>query len=464
MAAAGELARKGYEVTLFEAGELGGKAGSKVSAAVTLDTGPTLLTMPDVVRSAFARLDALDLLPAFLEVDPQCEYSFASGARLTAHRDVERTAASAAALGPTEAAGVRSFYQEAAALHRFAGEPYLESPFEGLGSFLGRAVRQGPAAIVRGLAMGTLHELAARHFKTPELRQFVGRFATYAGASPYEASAAFALIAHVERAFGTHHVHGGIGALARALGRALTRLGVRFALGARASWSRHGSRYRVGSADDQRDFDAVVVNADPLESLGRGREPLSMSGYVLLLEAARRLRLPHHSVLFGADDAEEFSALFSGRLPLDPTVYVCHPAATDPSMASASRSGLYLMVNAPALPRAGAPDWGEQAKRLRDFVLARLEARCPQARGASFTVLAERTPTDFARLGAPGGSLYGFLPHGRLGPFRRPRLRGRTKGLFYAGGGTHPGGGVPLVLLSGRFAAAMADDSLRGQP
>ncbi len=464
MVAAGELARKGHAVTVFEAGELGGKAGSMVSDTVTLDTGPTLLTMPDVVRSAFARLDALDLLPAFYEVDAQCEYSFASGARFTAYRDLEKTAASAAALGESEALGARTFYKEAAALFQFAGEPYLQSPFEGLGSFLARSIRQGPTAFVRGLALGTLHQLAARHFKTPELRQFVGRFASYAGASPYQASAAFALIAHVERAFGTHHVQGGIGALAKALAQALPRLGVQLVLGARAHWSPQGSRYRVGVSGDERDFDAVVVNADPLESLGRSHEPLSMSGYVLLLEANRRLSLPHHTILFGADDAEEFSALFSGRLPKDPTVYVCHPAATDPTMASEGRSGLYLMVNAPALPRGETVDWTPPAARLRDFVLKRLLERCPQVRGAHLTVLEQRTPADFARRGAPGGSIYGFLPHGRLGPFRRPRLRGRTRRLFYAGGGTHPGGGVPLVLLSGHFAAAMADDALRGEP
>ncbi len=461
MVAAGELAAKGHDVTLFEAGELGGKAGLKVSGSVTLDTGPTLLTMPSVVRTAFERLGALDLLPAFYEVDPQCEYSFASGAHLTAHRDVRKTAAAASALGPAEESGVHTFYQEAAALYRFAGKHYLETPFEGPGSFLARAVRQGPSAILRGLSMGTLHQLAMQHFKTPEMQQFVGRFATYAGASPYNASAAFALIPHLEQVLGTHHVRGGIGELAKALRVALTRLGVRFMLGARASWTRVGSRYRVGARGDERDFDAVVVNADPLASLSRSREPLAMSAYVLLVETDRRLKLPHHSVLFGDNDAQEFQALFSGRLPSDPTVYVCHPAATDPSMASDGESGLYFMVNVPAL--AGPADWEVEAKRLRQFVIDRLEERFPQVRGTHYTILGERSPVDFARDGAPRGSLYGFLPHGRLGPFRRPRQRGKTPGLFYAGGGTHPGGGVPLVLLSGRFAAAMADDALRCQ-
>lgn len=465
MAAAGELARTGYDVTLFEAGRLGGKAGSLSVGGVTLDTGPTLLTMPDVVRSAFARLDATSLLPRIIEVDPQCEYSFASGARFTAHRDVERTASAVSGLGASEASGLFAFYEEAAAMYRFAGEPYLDAPFDGLGAFLKRTVRAGPRAIARGLTMGTLHDLAARHFRSEELRQFVGRFATYAGASPYEASAAFALIPHVERAFGTHHVQGGIAGLAQALATGIRRLGVRVEEGVKASVAHVNGRHRVGPRGDAREFDAVVVNADPLESLGRAEEPLSLSGYVLLLEVERRLSLPHHSVLFGADDRSEFAALFDGELPTDPTVYVNHPAASDDTMAPPGRSGLYLMVNAPALPRAGPrPDWTVLAGRLRDHALTRLSQRCPEVAGGTLRVLSERTPEDFERLGAPGGSLYGFLPHGRFGPFRRPRLRGRQPGLFYAGGGTHPGGGVPLVLLSGHFAAGMATQWLRGEP
>ena len=80
--------------------------------------------------------------------------------------------------------------------------------------------------------------------------------------------------------------------------------------------------------------------------------------------------------------------------------------------------------------------------------------------GARLEVLAERTPADLARQGAPGGSIYGFLPHGRFGPFRRPKLRGDSPGLFFTGGGTHPGGGVPLVMLSGRFSARLVREHL----
>jgi phytoene dehydrogenase-like protein len=351
---------------------------------------------------------------------------------------------------------VRRFYAEAARIHAAAGEPYLEAPFEGPLPLLRRVARRGVGALASGLRLGTLDGLAARHFRTPHLRQFVGRFATYAGASPFAASAAYAVIPHLERTGGVHHVRGGMAALAGALGTAIERLGVTVRCGRHARWLPRGRHFLVGPAGDEGVFDAVVVNEDPLA--GRAAGPLALSGYVLLLGARVRLPLPHHTVLFAADYRAEFEALFGGRLPADPTVYVCHPAATDPTMAPEERSGLYVMVNAPTVV-PGTRTWEAEAATLRARVLARLEAEWPGL-GAGLAVLGERTPLDFARQGAPGGSLYGFLPHGRLAAFARPRMRGRPPGVFFAGGGTHPGGGVPLVLLSGRFAAGMALDYL----
>ncbi|HZH04656.1 MAG TPA: phytoene desaturase, partial [Myxococcaceae bacterium] len=150
----------------------------------------------------------------------------------------------------------------------------------------------------------------------------------------------------------------------------------------------------------------------------------------------------------------------------DTTLYLCHPAATDTTVAPAGKSGLFAMVNAPPLPAAGTPEgvkaraaWAEHAAALREECIRRVVELAPELRG-KLRVLGERTPLDLEALGAPGGSIYGFLPHGRFGPFKRPKLRGPTPGLFFAGGGTHPGGGVPLVMRSGQFAAAMALDFL----
>lgn len=461
MTAAGELARAGHAVTLFERSQvLGGKAEAISRDGLTLDTGPTLLTLPQVVREGFVRLGAEDLLPRFFELEHHCAYHYADQRRFDAWKDLDRSAASAEALGAGEGDALRAFFRDAEAIHRAAGEPYLEAPLDGTVDYLVRVGRRGLAGLLRGARMGTLADLGAHHFKSPELRQFVGRFATYAGASPWEASAAFALIPHLERAFGVHHVEGGMGALARALGKAVKRLGVNVQLGQAASWRADHQGFVAGPDGGEGHFDAVVVNADPLVSLGRTREPLALSGYVLLLSVDRRAPLPHHAVAFAADYRREFDELFAGRVPEDPTFYVCHPVASDPSMAPANRSGLFVMVNAAALQgsdlAAHAQAWEGISARLREQCIAAVRRVCPDLATARLDVVGERTPVDFARGGAPGGSIYGFLPHGRLGPFRRPRIRSATPGLFYSGGGTHPGGGVPMVMLSGRFAAELA--------
>ena len=473
LAAAGHLAARNVEVVLFErAATLGGKAGTFTARGHTLDTGPTLLAMPEVVRQTFARLAASDLLPPLRELEEQCQYRWENGRALSAYRDVERTAASASAFGPGARDGMLRFYQQAADIYRAAGEPYLEAPFEGVFSFMGRVLARGPQAALTGVRLGTLAQLGERHFRHLELRQFAGRFATYAGASPFAASAAFALIPHVERAFGVHHVEGGMGSLAAALGTAVQRLGVKVHTNTAAHHEAWGPGFVAGPDGGEESFDAVVVNTDPLAAQPKASARLSLSGYVLWLEASQRLALPHHLVLFSRDDRAEFGALDAGRLADDVTLYVCHPAASDAGASPPGKSGLFVMVNVPPLPPVAqgersadpstraSPSLRVNGETIREHVLQTLRRRVPELAGVELGVLGERTPDDLAALGAPRGSIYGFLPSGRLGPFRRPRIRGKQRGVFFAGGGTHPGGGVPLVMLSGRFAAELALEHL----
>jgi 1-hydroxycarotenoid 3,4-desaturase len=448
LVAAGLLARSGARVTLYEQQpRLGGKAQQLRFGATVLDAGPTLLTLPETVRRVFADLGAEALLPRITALSPHCEYRWTDGSSFTVFPDLDATAESVEAMAPGEGRRVATFYRVARDIHRAVGDPYIHHPFAGVGRFFGRIVGRGPLAMLRGATLPTLHALGARHFRDPRLHQFVGRYATYTGGSPFQVSAAFALLPHLERVEGVHHVQGGVGSLSTALAEAVRRLGVELHPGTRATWERAGSGWRVGPPGDEAAVDAVVVNADPLSVEGSAPRPLAMSGYVLFLEASCRSRLLHHTVLFSGDYRREFADLFSGRVPSELTVYVCHPAATDSSMAAPGRSGLFVMVNVPAMGEAFLP----HADRVRAQCLAAVEALDPALRGR-LGILGERTPVDFERQGAPGGSLYGFVPHGRFGPFRRPRAHA-APGLVYAGGGTHPGGGVPMVMLSGRFAA-----------
>ncbi len=458
LTAAGLLAVKGHRVTLFEASQtVGGKAQVFESpAGVRFDTGPTVMTMPATLRATFEALQATSLMPALIELELQTHYRFADGQQLSCFSDLERTAASAAAIDAGEAEGIRHFYRTAARIYEAAGAPYLEAPYESIFGFVTRAARRGPKALALGLKLSTLDALARSHFRTSHLQQFAGRFATYAGASPYEANAAFAMIAHLERAHGVHHVRGGVGALVSALKSAVEHLGVELRLGARAAWS-----------DDlvvsEQKFDSVIINADPLASLHREDDPLAMSGCVFFFEAPQRLDLPHHTILFSSNARAEHDAISRGEVPGESTLHLCHPAATDASMAPEGMSGLYVMANMPSLNAlAPAESWREARARLESWCVERIRTQVPSMRGVELTCVGARTPVDLAAQGAPRGSIYGYLPRGRLGPFRRPPMRAKTPGVFFTGGGTYPGGGVPLVMLSGQFAASLAHEHLRG--
>jgi 1-hydroxycarotenoid 3,4-desaturase len=463
LTAAGLLAREGHDVTLFEASAtVGGKAQSVECDGVKLDTGPTVMTMPDTVRSTFERLGASDLMPQLVRIALQTQYHFADGTTFSAFEDLEASRESAAQFGQGEAQGLMNFYREAEAIYHAAGEPYLSAPYESMLQFVARAARNRWSTLATGLKLGTLHSLAKKHFRSQQMQQFVGRFATYTGASPFLGSAAFAMIAHIERVFGVHHVVGGVRALVSALAQAVQRNGVSVRLSSKAQWTQAPNCFWVTSRGEQECFDSLVVNADPLASLSRSNEPLTMSGAVFLMKVKKPVSLEHHSILFSPDYRQEFDELMSGQVPQTPTIHVCHPSASDAQLSTATHSGVYAMVNVPPLDHDAPVEgvWQSHAVRLQAYCLNQMSERLPDFQASDCEVFARRTPVDLAMSGAPRGSIYGFLPHGRFGPFRRPPMRGPVEGLFYAGGGTHPGGGVPMVMLSGQFAAQMVKQHL----
>jgi phytoene desaturase len=460
LTAAGELARAGHRVTIFEqASSVGGKAQVVTSGGHTFDTGPTLLTMPNVVQETFARLGAKNRIPEFHRLVLQARYTWNDGTTFEAHEELEPTVASAEALQAGEGQAFRRFAKDAERIFEAAGVAYLEAPLEGFPEYLARVARKGASKLIAGLQMSTLDAVARKHFDAPQLQQFVNRFATYVGASPYEASGALSMIPHLERSLGVFHVQGGMGALVRALAEAVVALGVDVRVGCRATWEKRGNELIVGPAGGEETFDALVVNADPMGEQKLESSKLAMSGYVALMDVAQRLPLAHHHVHFAPDYRQEFSEIFSGQIPSEPTIYFCHAAATDPLASPAGRSGVFAMVNAPAFRSAEEADrWSEWGPRLRERCIDALCRVVPGLSRSAVSVVAERTPLELARLGAPGGSIYGFLPHGTFAPFQRPKARSKVPGVFYAGGSVHPGGGVPMVMLSGHFAAQLVQE------
>ena len=454
------LARQGYGVRLYERlPRLGGKLAEYRRDGFVFSLGPSLLTLPDVFTRLGVELDLVE--PRLL-----CDYRFADGSRLAAHRDPARMAAEVDRIAPGEGPRWRAFHAWARGCLAASRRTFFAGP-------LTRPAAGGRLTDLLAIAPGrTLAGLARRFFRDPRLRQYVGRYATYAGSSPYRAPAALGCVPAIEHDHGGWYIPGGLPRLADALAALLKEAGVEVFLSAEVEavltsgvGGDGGVRgVRLTSGEVVR-ADAVVANTDAAALYGRllpDRRRLRRitrigpSSSVLLLLAAvegRTEGLAHHTVVFSADYAAEFTDIFRRRRPpADPTVYIGCSAVDDPAQAPAGAENWTMLVNVPARDPS---EWPVTPEAYRDLVLERLARRGHDLTGRlRFVDLF--TPADLReRYGAWHGAIYGTAYDGPLAPLRRPGNRGPRRGLYLVGGSAHPGGGLPLVAMGGRIVASL---------
>jgi len=480
LSAAVGLAARGFQVTLVEKLDRpGGKMGEVRSDGFRWDTGPSVLTMRHVYERLFEaagrRLDDyLDLLP----INPITRYFWRDGATIDAVADEEAMCENIRrAFGPRDVDGYRRFMRYVRRLHDVVSNPFLYRHKPGWRDLMSLPL----ADVLKIDALRTMHQAVSAHFKDPHLVQLFDRFATYNGSSPYRAPATLNVIAHVEMAQGAWYPRGGIFQLARAWERLATELGVeiRYAEPAQEICVQGGAATGVRLANGSViQAGAVVCNADytwaqqtllPARNhAGADRLEPSCSGFVLMLGVrGAHPELAHHNILFTGDYRREFDDIFDRRIaPRDPTLYLCITSKTDPEHAPAGHENWFVLVNAPFL----SPnfDWSCEADRyaqhIRGLLIANL-GRILTVAEAQAMVRVERrfTPLDLQETyGGHRGAIYGFSSNTRTTAFMRPGNRDRAIArLYYAGGSVHPGGGVPLVALSGLAAADCLAQDLR---
>ncbi|WP_116449938.1 phytoene desaturase family protein [Blastococcus litoris] len=483
LAAAARLAAAGHAVTVLEqATAIGGKLGTYARDGHVFDTGPSLVTMPQVYRDLFAATGGpLEEAVELVRLDPAVAYRFADGTRI----DLPGHAAAIPealtdALGPRSGREWTGLMQRAAAMWRISEEPFLRRPLEGAAT-LARLARN-PADVATIAPWQSLRGLGTRQLSDPRLRVLLDRYATYSGSDPRRAPAVLATVPYAEQAFGSWYVRGGLHRLAlavadRAESRGATirtRTPVRRVLveGGRAAGVELADGSRVPADVVVSGIDATALYADLVPGDGRARGPRrdlaratpSLSGVVLLLALRGRTPgLAHHTVLFPEDYDAEFDAVFgSGRFrgaprPVaDPTVYVSAP--DDPALRPDEDSeSWFVLVNAPRHDPGRGVDWDEPglAGRYAADVLEVLARRGLDVRDR-VRWCEVRTPADLARgTGSPGGSIYGSSSNGTRAAFLRPANASPVPGLFLVGGSAHPGGGLPLVTLSAEIVAGL---------
>ncbi len=477
LAVSARLGALGHDVTICEAsGVVGGKLGLLERDGYRFDTGPSLVTMPQVFRDLFEATGGWPTGLRFEPLEPLAGYRFADGTRFDASSDLDvHCARLDEALGAGAGDDWRAFSDRAALVWQASRGPFLESALGGPSTIARLALRQ--PRDIKAIAPGTsLRALGRRYLRDPRLRAYLDRYATYTGSDPRRAPAALAAVPYVEQAYGGWYVAGGLTCLGAALHqRALEhRVEVRLHSPVTRIERTGGRASGVELADGGRlPADVVVANVDattvygtlldaPAEARRLARATPSLAGFVLLLGVRGRTPgLAHHNVLFPKDYDAEFDAVFGrhARPVDDPTVYVSAP--DDPAVRPEGHEAWFVLVNAPRhTTRPGVPgavDWRADglASSYAEHLLDLLEARgLPVRDRLQFREVL--SPADLEeRTGALGGAIYGTSSNGAAAAFLRPANRSRVPGLFLVGGSSHPGGGLPLVTLSAQIVAGL---------
>jgi phytoene desaturase len=474
LACALHLAAAGREVTVVERESVpGGRAGRLSVAGYEFDTGPTVLTMPELIASPMAAVgenldDWLDLEP----LDPAYRAFYPDGSTLDVRTDTVGMAAEISRVcGPREADGYLRFVDFARRLWRLERLDFIDRNLDSPVDLLN-------LNLLRLLGMGGFRRLAPKinqFFRDPRTRRIFSFQAMYAGLAPHDALAIYAVIAYLDSVAGVFFPRGGIHAVPRALAGAAEKHGVRFRYDTAVEKVTTANGRATGVITSRAEYipaDVVVLNPDLpiayrdlLPPARRRRLRYSPSCVVLHIGSRQRYgKIAHHNIHFGTAWRSTFDQVIRrGELMDDPSLLVTNPTHTDPSLAPDERQTYYVLAPTPNL--AAAPlDWRNGLGRhYADELAGVLEGRGYIGFADGIEVERVITPADWADQGMAAGTPFAAAHTFRqTGPFRPGNLHPTLPNVVFTGSGTQPGVGVPMVLISGKLAASRIDARVAG--
>lgn len=465
LSAALRLTGAGRKVTVVERESVpGGRNGLLDKSGYAFDTGPSVLTMPDLIADALACVgedikDWLDLVP----LSPLYRAFYADGSQLDVHADTNRMQEEIAkTISQEEAIGYGRYVDFVTKLYKYEMNDFIDRNIDSPLNLL-------TPNLARLIALGGFRRLAPKvnqYLKDPRTQKVYSFQAMYAGVSPQQALAIYAVIAYMDSVNGVFFPKGGMHAVPRALAGAAEKHGVTFKYNTTATGieKRNGRATAVLTNNGERiECDVVVLNPD-LPVAWRdllGKEPFSIkrlnyspSCVTLLIGSNKSYdRLAHHNIHFGESWDGVFDELIKKKtLMSDPSILVTVPSKDDPALAPAGKSSYYVLFPTPNL--SADIDWKKIGPKYRDEMIKALELRGYDGFGDSVEVEHMTTPLDWKEqgmeMGAPFASAHTFF---QTGPFRPRNMAAGFENVVFAGSGTQPGVGVPMVLISGRLAA-----------
>ena len=465
LSAALRLAGAGRKVTVLERESVpGGRNGLLNKDGYAFDTGPSVLTMPSLINDAFNCVgedmkDWLELTP----LTPLYRAFYADGSQLDVHANTgEMEAEIAKHISSQEAAGYRRYVDFVTKLYKYEMNDFIDRNIDSPLNLL-------TPNLARLIALGGFRRLSPKvnqFMKDPRLQKVYSFQAMYAGVSPQQALAIYAVIAYMDSVNGVFFPKGGMHAVPRALAAAAEKHGVVFKYNTTVTnveVSNGRAKAVITESGERYECDAVILNPDlPVayrELLGKTpvsikRLKYSPSCVTLLIGSSKKYDFTaHHNIHFGHSWDGVFDELIKKKqLMSDPSILVTIPTHDDPNLAPPGKHSYYVLFPTPNLD--SNIDWTKQAGPYRDQMIKTIEERGYSGFGDAIETEVMTTPLDWKNqgmeMGAPFASAHTFF---QTGPFRPRNMAQGIENVVFAGSGTQPGVGVPMVLISGRLAA-----------
>jgi phytoene desaturase len=461
------LAHAGYRVFVHEAnGYPGGKLTAFDQGGYRFDAGPSLFTMPFLVDELF-KLTGRNPKDYFnyKRLEKTCHYFWEDGTVVHGYAQPKEFANEVFAKLGVQREWVLDFLKHSAMLYDRTAPVFLEKSLHKLSSYLSEDVLRALVKVHKFNLTSTMNEVNTNRLKHPKLVQLFNRFATYNGSNPYKAPGVLSIIPHLEHNQGAYFPEGGMHAITGALVQLAQDLGVTFVFNQRVS----DIRVTAGKADGIRvngewlSADLVVSNMDvvptyrkllkdqpaPERTLKQERSSSALIFYWGIADVFPELDV--HNILFTEDYQKEFAALFDSKTVVDdPTVYIHISSKAAPEDAPAGCENWFVMIN---VPGNNGQDWDTIIPKARKAILEKLSrmlGRPIEPLIQNESILEPRLIEE--RTSSYTGALYGSSSNTPLSAFwRHPNFSQRIKNLYFCGGSVHPGGGIPLCLLSAKI-------------
>ena len=475
------LARQGWKVTILEKNErVGGRMNVIREQGFSIDMGPTMLMMPDVMDDLFKscgrrREDYFKtkrLAPAY-------SVHWPDGTRMDMGRSVQELIDEAKQIAPEDAAQIPALVKAMHDKYDNARFNFIEKPFNSVSHMMRLSTIKG---LFRALPLNSVWDFVSKYIKNDKLRQAFTFQTLYLGISPKECPSIFALLPYIEMEFGVWFPEGGTFALAEGLERLFLELGGEIHVNTPVEQIMTAGKAAKGvRACDGREWksDVVVSNLDVPTAYMNLVEPklrkkntnvamqkldYGCSGYLMYLGVKRIESDFAHNVILLSDNYDEIldDICIHKRLPRDPAMHVCTPTKTDPTLAPPGHDVIYVLVPCPNTQ--GEIDWEREGPILRERVLDKLEATGYPGLRQNIVFERDFTPPEFEKLyGCHAGAAYSSMSLTFMqSAYFRPHMKSEdVDGLYFVGAGTHPGGGVPIVLTAGKIVAEEIVKSVR---